>query len=166
MTPQESSVFVAWLASKYPTHKLSPESAKAYAEEFLELTKDEANFGAKRIVRTCKFFPSIAEVFELCKPKPMTGLEAWGEIEMAVRKFGRYETPEFEDPILQEAVKRFGWKSLCDSTNEEVDRAHFSKLYDACRQRLVPAGLPALPAIPKDSAVANLVAGIGNGGGQ
>lgn len=66
--------------------------------------------------------------------------EAWAEVRTQVQRRGRWaafsEDPlVWSHPLVGQAVERFGWESLCGSTNEVADRAHFLRMYDQARER-------------------------------
>lgn len=63
MTPEEALRGVMKLQASYPTMtKLGEESLKAYAQEIGLLRWEDFAAGATVVVRTSKFFPSIAEL--------------------------------------------------------------------------------------------------------
>jgi len=98
-------------------------------------------------VASSKWFPTIAELrqcaMELVAPQRMTAMEAWGVVLDAMKTGGArilpggngYYPPEWADPIIAKVVVSMGWIELCQSDNQEADRAHFMRAYDAIAQR-------------------------------
>jgi len=64
--------------------------------------------------------------------------EVWGEIIGAISKYGYCRAAEALNSISEfarQAVKAFGWETLCRSENIETDRAHFLRVYQAIKTR-------------------------------
>lgn len=64
MTPDEAMNFVRLVTSAYPSRELNdPEMyAVQAARVFADYSVETAKLAAERVVRTCKFFPSVAEL--------------------------------------------------------------------------------------------------------
>lgn len=137
MTKTEAMKLVAILMGAFPHNKATEATAGIYEELLLDLDAAAAKGAVLRLIATSKFFPSIAEIREASQPaeERRLGLEGWGDVNQAVRDFGRYQVPLFEDHITTECVKQMGWLSLCDSTNETADRARFVELYNGLQER-------------------------------
>lgn len=119
--------------------------------------------GLINLVKTHKWPPSIAELLGAVEGPEKDGLAAWGEVGLEVRRVGRGGTPSFSDPVLSRAVELFGWLAICDSRNEEADRVHFARLYDALRQGKGPEVTPTSHQVTGRDAL-RLAEGIGTGG--
>lgn len=180
MTTVEAAELVAVLLGAYPSARVNEQTCKIYESMLKDLDRDSAARAVSRLLATSKFLPAIAEI----RAEATTvehghrrlGGEAWGDVGLAVRRFGRYEHPVFDDQIVAECVRQMGWLSLCNSTNEVADRARFIELYDGLAQRdrreLVAGAANALPG--KSSGGRRLESGrrdasallgkIGNGG--
>ena len=66
-TPDETVArFVGALATAYPSHKISPGEAKAktklYVRGLHDIPQDALSKGFEDVMKTCTFFPSIAEI--------------------------------------------------------------------------------------------------------
>lgn len=59
--------------------------------------------------------------------------EAWGEVKHQIRHHGwpGAALVTFTHPAIAAVVNALGWQTLCESTNEVADRAHFARMYDA-----------------------------------
>jgi hypothetical protein len=98
-------------------------------------------------VASNKWFPAIAElrslVLAITTPERITAMEAWGSVLDAMKSGGArimpggngYYPPEWADPITARVVASMGWVELCQSDNQEADRAHFMRAYDAIAAR-------------------------------
>jgi len=159
MTLKESMALLAILREAYPRFYLgmTTESARSTAELWAEMLSDigidVARLALKRLIATCKFPPTIAEMREsvaavLYVPTPDSG-DAWGEVLAAIREYGYYRPEEalasLREPVRL-VVQRMGWRELCISETGMADRAHFLRIYEAMtmrtqEQRLLPAPL-------------------------
>lgn len=93
------------------------------------------------LILTARYPPTIAEIREEAEKiwsaakgeSPPDPGKAWGEVVKAIRRYGYYRTPEFEDPICAEVVNRLGWQEICETPVDDTVglRAHFIKLYSA-----------------------------------
>lgn len=62
MTAQEASALVAALMAYYPGMTFPVGSVAAYEAFLLELEHDRGRAAVRQVIRTCKFFPSVAEI--------------------------------------------------------------------------------------------------------
>lgn len=161
MTPEESIQVVAVLRVAFPNAKFPDETAKLYAASMQRLPVEQGRQAVQKAVERCRFLPTLAELLEFATPqqKASSGLEAWGIVSAEVRRVGRYETPSFDDPKIARAVELFGWQNICDSTDERVDRAHFSKLFDGLSDNVTPTERRIAPT----ETLNQLTQGIGRG---
>ncbi len=174
MTKADAAELVATLTAAFPNNRVDNRTMWVYQNMLADLDREAAHKAVARLICTRKFMPTVAEIraaaVECERGARRLGGEAWGDVGMAVRKFGRNREPEFDDPTVAECVRQLGWLSLCNSTNEVADRARFIELYDglAVQQRadLVAGAANALPA-PRSGRQLRDVPGlkaIGNGG--
>lgn len=154
MTPKQSAQIVALLLAAFPATGAQTKNLTAtsqlYERMLADLDVDAATAAVERLIATCKFLPTVAEIREAamtvaCGEKRPGG-EAWGDVLQAVRRFGAYRTPVFADPLVERTVKALGWQELCLSENQAADRARFVQLYDQLaasdRRDQLAAGLP------------------------
>lgn len=153
MKPSEVTELVAILVAAFPRPPIGEKTIEVYERMLADLDRELAHRAVARLIATAKFLPTIAEIraaaTELTLGPRRLGGEAWGDVGAAIREFGRYQAPEFDDPLTAECVRQLGWLTLCDSTNDVADRARFVELYDglALRQRADAVAGPAL-ALP------------------
>lgn len=148
--------------------RIDKEGLAFYAEMLAEYTIPQLNAAMKKIIRTCKYFPSIAEICEAVeslaehvstdgKGIPDAG-EAFGEmIEQAKLHSVFTDKWKFSTPAIAKAVQRFGKNEVLymDESEIGIARAQFRKIYEEelnkQRERKVNN------EVLKDSRMANLV---------
>jgi hypothetical protein len=66
---------------------------------------------------------------------------AWAEVNDKIARVGWTVSLgavlEWSHPAVAAAVAAIGWDTLCASTNTVADRAHFTRFYDAARERSI-----------------------------
>lgn len=135
MKPHETTEIVMMLVAAFPATKADERTVSVYKTMLTDLEFDAAKAAVARLLTTCRFFPTIAEIREseaairLGAVRP--GGDAWGDVLEAIRRVGGYNPqPEFADPLVARCVSRFGWETLCWSRDDAADRARFIELYD------------------------------------
>lgn len=128
-----------------PQSKINASSLVIYAKALAELSLAEIEAAMLKLMRTSRYFPTIAEIFEqadnvkkfVTKSDKPTAEEAWGEaMEQARKNF--VERPwQYSCDEVKLAVKRFGRNELCLLTPEGMNtaRAQFMKIYNSIIQR-------------------------------
>ena len=155
MKKSEVIDLVAALRDRFPRQAkdFSAKNAQAYCEDLLDLEFGTAFVAIKTLAATCDWFPSIAEIrrtyAEIMSPVPDAD-EAWKGVLLWGHRiqWGRLKEYDHDRMILKPlptcdlhpaviaAVEGLGgWKELGRSTNQEIDRAHFLKLYATTRDR-------------------------------
>jgi len=150
MTEQETKVLLGVLHTAFPRFyaNIRPESDELNAAVALwhmmlkDTPADVAGAALYKLIATCDFPPSIAEVRKaiasINQPHIPYEDEAWGEVLLAIRSFGYMRQEEamvsMSEPVRQ-VVERMGWRELCLSENSVADRAHFIKLYGTMLKR-------------------------------
>lgn len=156
MTPAQVAKLVAVLLSAYPHVRTNEGTSMAYERMLADLDHGAAQAAIERLLSSCKFLPTIAEIRETAlaitvgEQKP--GGEAWGSVLRAMKREGAYRSPGidfvFADSVTAECVAALDWKELCLSENTVADRARFIELYDRLavqsRRRELSDGLPAM----------------------
>jgi hypothetical protein len=174
VTKAEAAEIAAMLSAAFPRPQMTEPTMKVYQAMLLDLDRDTVHKAACRLIATAKWLPTVSEIrsaaIEVKRGERRLAGEAWGDVNMAIRRFGRFQVPEFDDPVVADCVRQMGWLSLCDSTNDPADRARFIELYDGLAQRerreLVAGATYALPAAkgPQRGDLAALTGGVGFGG--
>jgi hypothetical protein len=134
MTRTEIAKLVGVLLVAFPNNKANQQTAQVYEEMLQDLDYAKANAAVRRLIATAKFMPTIAEVREACVDvmhgQVRPGGDAWGDVLAAVRRYGVYRSPVFDDPIVARVVQSLGWVEICNSENAAADRARFIQTYD------------------------------------
>lgn len=129
----------------FPQSKMTAEGLAIYAKALSELTIDEINAAMLKLLRTVKFFPTVAEIFEeaatMREFAEGTGIpspdEAWQEAMREAHDKFVYGKWEFSAPEVEQAVNRFGKMALCELEPDGMNtaRAQFMKIYTAICER-------------------------------
>lgn len=139
MKESEVTELVAVLVAAFPRPPIAEKTVAIYEQMLRDLAVEVAHRAVARLVATSKWLPTIAEIRAAAVEAQLgarrAGAEAWGDVNDAVRRVGRYGTPKFADPLVAEAVRSLGWLAICDSTNDVADRARFIELYDSLAVR-------------------------------
>lgn len=137
------------LRKSYPEAKLTDGQIEVYMRFLGDLSPEAVLAAVAQHTSTCKWFPKVSELRELAfratdtTPFP-TAIDAWGEVCKAISVVGCYGDPTqpygtwwhgWTHPLIERVVNAMGWQSLCASTNEMADRAHFVKFYETMAER-------------------------------
>lgn len=129
----------------YPYSKADGATFALYAKALEPLSYEEINAGITKCLRKCKFFPTVAEIFEAAESikntaasngKPDAG-EAWREAMENAKRNGDYRPWQYSCPEIAIAVKRFGKMDLLTLKSDAVNtaRAQFMKIYNSELER-------------------------------
>ncbi len=102
----------------------------------------EFMLGVKKYISSNEFPPTIAginkSIADITTSNAPDGMEAWNELQMAIRRFGMYREQEALESLsnrTRNVVKALGFKNLCISENQMADRAHFLKMFESMSSR-------------------------------
>ena len=162
MTEEQAQMLVTVWVTSFPSTmvRLSQEQQRqtmaTYRRMLSDLDYAVANAAVERLMATCKFMPSVAEIrdtaLSLATGEQVAGGEAWGALLKAISEQGAYRVPGtdfvFRDPVTAKAVSCLGWQNLCLSDCQPAERARFIELYDKLavteRRLQLSEGLPAM----------------------
>lgn len=140
MTPSDARELAESLFAHYPAMRPSKLTIEAYTQAIEGMSLEVAQAAIIRVTRTSKWCPSVAEVMAACvtnaRGERRSGEEAYTELMVAVRRFGRCygdsPVPEFADPIMARCIGVWGsWNDLCNSPdNDPSGRMRFVELYN------------------------------------
>jgi hypothetical protein len=155
MEKSEVTELVMMLFAAFPAAKGDAESwrrtLRVYGEMLIDLDVNLTRQAVMRLVATAKWLPTIAEIraasTDLRLGPVRDGGEAWKDVMEKARFAGRYDVPEFEDPLVSEALRLWGsWQSFCDSPEDDPGgRARFIELYDALTRRKRDTDVSGIP---------------------
>ena len=117
------------LTATFPNH-LSADGVKAYAHMLSDIPIPALQVAIEECVKSCRFFPSVAEIRERATPADLSAADAWEKVIQQIRLLGFYGSPKFDDPVIDRVVFSMDWQAICSSENPGVDRAQFMKMYD------------------------------------
>lgn len=155
MEKSEVLDLVGALRDRFPRQSkdFGARNAQAYCEDLVDLNYSAALVAVRTLAATVDWFPSIAEIrkaaAEHLNPSPDVD-QAWCDALKYGNRIGWGNHREYDietgkpkplalcdlHPAVTAAVEGLGgWKELGRSTNQEIDRAHFLKLYATTRDR-------------------------------
>jgi hypothetical protein len=72
----------------------------------------------------------VAELRSFAAKVP-SSFQAWKEVQQQILiNGGDYGNPEWSNPLVEEAVRRMGWRNLRMSEDQTADRARFLQCYE------------------------------------
>lgn len=129
----------------FPQSKMTQEGLVVYAKALQSLSVAEVDAAMLKLMRTCKFFPSVAEIFEQAdamksyarKASLPSPDEAWQEAMREAHDKFVYGKWELSTPEIQQAVDNFGKMALCELEPEGMNtaRAQFMRIYTGICER-------------------------------
>lgn len=133
------------LLNAFPRSGMGIANIVTYAVALSELAPVELVAGVLKCMRTCKFFPTIAEIMDASMDmvkvatdtREKSSDEAWNEVQRQMQEAFIYKTPVFSTPEIEQAAKAMGWISLCETPTDQIGtaRAQFRGFYEAACQR-------------------------------
>ena len=100
------------------------------------------NAAIQKYMLTNKFPPTIADLREIATTIFAGDVPDWGEgwekVLNAIRFYGFYRETEAlatMDDLTKTCVQRLGWRNLCMSENNNMDRANFRMIYEQLQER-------------------------------
>lgn len=144
MNQKEFLTISAMIKSAYPNANIMPDknAINVWYAMLKDLDYKHANIAVMDHISSNKFPPTIAEIREKATELSFAPIgewsEAWGNVLMAIRKYGYIEEGkalESMDEITRRCVKRIGFGNICMSENITADRANFRDIYVAEAKR-------------------------------
>jgi hypothetical protein len=134
MNKIEAAKILSLCAVAYPQYPLTKETVSVYAELLSDLSVEQVEKAVKELLMTSDRWLSIAsirrKVAEQSGSLAPSKVEAWGEVQRQMQKYGTYGTPEFSHEAIAETVRNMGWRGLCMSENVETSRSQFWRAYE------------------------------------
>lgn len=144
MNKNEFDLIRAGIKSAYPAHNIMPDvpSIRFWYRMLGDLDYKVCEAAVLELAATHKFPPSIAEIREKYAEYIMDEIEdeggAWGLVLKAIQNYGYYRADEAIASLpdgVRDAVKRIGFKEICEDENVAATRAHFMKIYSSIATR-------------------------------
>jgi hypothetical protein len=138
MSKQDTAQVLAVLSAGFPHVTVTKETARVYHEVLVDLEPSDVMEAITRLLKTAEWFPPAALIrrttMEVRGVLARSSHTAWGEVLQAVRDHGYLRFPSFGDPLLTEAVRLIGWRTICYSDKPEVVKSQFGKVYDELKE--------------------------------
>ena len=116
-----------------------------------DLSVEDLERAAARALCESKFMPAPAELRTLAGVMSRVDrmLKAWDALQRAVEQYGCYKSVNFDDPVINAAVRNLGgWMNLDDrmkGDERKWTRKEFATVYESlCRTGIVPGSGEAL----------------------
>jgi hypothetical protein len=131
------------LAATYPGYDLGEDTPDIYYSVLKDIPFDVLKTAALDHISRSPWFPKVCELRKAAVDIAMdsrrfpNAYDAWGEMDYAIRRWGRDRKPDFDNPVLERTIASLGWRNLCMSTNQVADRARFIEAYNIYLQRSI-----------------------------
>lgn len=144
MTFDEFKILVKGMKAVYTSERFLPDadSIRIWYTLLSDLEYPVLNAAIQKYMVTNKFPPTIADLREMATTICTGEIQEWGEgwekVLKAIRFYGFYretEALETMDELTRTCVKRLGWRNLCMSENNNMDRANFRMIYEQLSER-------------------------------
>lgn len=129
----------------FPQSKMNEGSLIVYARALSSLSIAEIDAAMLKLMRTVKFFPTVAEIFEQADnvknfaigKSEKSADEAWHEVMKEVHSAFICREPKFSTPEIKQAALNMGWTSLCNLETDAINtaRAQFMRIYESILKR-------------------------------
>ena len=129
----------------FPQSKMNEGSLIVYARALSSISVAEIDAAMLKLMRTVKFFPAVAEIFEQAGniknfaigKSESSADEAWHEVMNEVHSAFIYREPKFSTPEIKQAALNMGWTSLCNLETDAINtaRAQFMRIYESILKR-------------------------------
>lgn len=135
LNPDLFSAHMTMLGEMYD-RKVSVALMDGYWMVLCDMSDEEFVGSIKAILSGRKFasFPKPAEILDFAKPDiESIATLAWGDVERAIYKAGKYSSVNFLDPVVNSVIDALGgWVWLCSQDISEMKwvRKEFPKLYE------------------------------------
>lgn len=112
-----------------------------YYDALADLTLADVRAALRSAERTLRWFPKPVEIREALNGTPDDQAElAWARVLHALRQYGSYDSVDFADPVLHEAIRVLwgGWDQVSgrlQTAELGFTQAEFKKTYRALRAR-------------------------------
>jgi hypothetical protein len=152
-TPNDIQQIINMLLAAFPNFKPTELTAEVYYQTLGDIASDELKAAVLHCVTQSgrAFAPSIGEIrgavaeLRSFAANVPSSFQAWQEVQQQILiNGGDYGKPEWSSPLVEEAVKRMGWRNLRMSEDQTADRARFLQCYEQIvdratkRERILP----------------------------
>ena len=133
------------IGSYKSTANIAPETIANYTMLLADIPTATLQAGILKCIKTCKFFPTIAEireasqnfVAEITDNRVKDYAEAWAEVWQNMKDTGAHGVPKWSTAEIKQAVDTIGWMNICLVEDEKLSmlRAQFRDIYNTVARR-------------------------------
>lgn len=148
MTREETKTILATMATTYPKN-LMPEITDLTVNVWFQLLQDipyqKVQAATAAWLASNRYPPTIADIREMVLVKSLessmdTAEEAWGKVQIAVRRYGWTEEERAKEALgemIWKTVGSFGWKYWCQMPIEDESTyfAQFRNAFNVAKKR-------------------------------
>ena len=135
--PSRRAAAMALIKTCFP--QFTPPQAEAYTRMTEDIPEGVLCRAVENVIKISWFLPTVAEIREEAGKilKAATGTrtvlpeEEWGKVISAIEAVGPYQIPVWDNETTARAVKKLGWRLLCNSENTALPylQAQFIKTW-------------------------------------
>jgi hypothetical protein len=142
--PRDVAQTVGILSVAFPNWKVTEMTNEVYYQCLGDIPAQELKAAVLHCVGQSgrAFAPSIGEIrgavaeLRSLSANVPSSYQAWQEVQQQILiNGGDYGNPEWSSPLVEEAVKRIGWRNLRMSEDQTADRARFLQCYEQLVER-------------------------------
>lgn len=144
MKKTEVVQLLAVINAAFPNMQITEMTVDLWHELLGDIEFNVAKTAVKKLILESPYPPTIADIRKqvaeiTTQPDDrIDAAEAWGEVLRAIRHHGYYcekEALESMSPRTAKVVQYMGWREICLSTDIDVVRGQFMKMYNAVTER-------------------------------
>lgn len=126
LTDEQRKVIAITAMAENFNRSLSDAAIKMFVASLKDVPASDVERAATQAVSTCEFMPVPAKIRELAgvggTKVEDRAILAWMAVERAVASLGAYRSVDFDDKIINAAIRaQGGWAALCARSGEDFD---------------------------------------------
>lgn len=142
--PRDIAQIIGILSAAFPNFKPTELTAEVYYQTLGDIASDELKAAVLHCITQSgrAFAPSVGEIrgavaeLRSFSAKVPSSYQAWQEVQRQILvNGGDHGKPEWSSPLVEEAVRRMGWRNLRMSEDQTADRARFLQCYEQLVER-------------------------------
>lgn len=139
MTKNEFSIIAKTIKTFYPKENILKEKEEMilWYEMVQDIPYEVASTAIKKWVSLNKWSPTVADIREMSADIIGNAKDewedAWALVKKAVSNYGYCRTEEALEslpPLVRKITEQLGFRSICMSEDEKIDRANFRNIYN------------------------------------
>jgi hypothetical protein len=143
-TPNDIQQIINMFLAAFPNFKPTELTPEIYYQTLSDIPADELKAAVLHCITQSgrAFAPSVGEIrgavaeLRSFAANVPSSFQAWQEVQQQILiNGGDYGNPEWSSPLVEEAVRRMGWRNLRMSEDQTADRARFLQCYEQIVER-------------------------------